>query len=245
MRAFLYWLVSQKRRQNRGGFPGLKNLFHSSASHNAHTYGEIVFGSAEIVHKGFAYLMNNNIVGHYAEFGVFEGATTLESYSASRIFGLKDLNFYIFDSFQGLPTLETTDGDEVFTKGQFSSSLEVFNRNLRREHVDFSRLHVFAGYYDKVLPELNLKDTKFSFVLIDCDLFSSTVCVLDFLANRLVQGAIIAFDDWYCYDSPQKGERRAVSEFLKKNPQIEFIEYHNFHWAGKSFIVNFKSRDST
>jgi hypothetical protein len=240
MRRFLYWLVSQKRRQNRLGFPGLKNLFHSSSSHNAHTYGEISFGSAEIIHKGFAYLMNNKIKGHYAEFGVFQGSTTLEAYSAARIFGLKDLQFYIFDSFQGLPTLETLDGEEVFAKGQFSSSLELFNRNLRRERVDYSRFHISAGYFDKVLPNLDLNETKFSFVLIDCDLYSSTVCVLDFLVNRLVQGAILAFDDWYCYDSPEKGERRAVSEFLKKNPKIELIEYNNFHWAGKSFIVNFR-----
>ena len=240
LRNFVYTLVAQKRRWNRQGFPAIKNLRHSSSSHNAHTDGEIVFGSAEILHKSFAYLMNNDIKGNYEEFGVFEGSTTLEAYSASRIFGLKDVKFFIFDSFQGLPDLETADGNEVFTKGQFSSSLEKFNKNLKREHADLSRFHIFPGYYDKTLSELKLDDSQFAFVLIDCDLYSSTVPVLDFLTNKLVQGAIMAFDDWYCYDSPQKGERLAVSEWLTKNPNIELIEYNNFHWAGKSFIVNFK-----
>ena len=136
--------------------------------------------------------------------------------------------------------METTDGNEVFTKGQFSSSLEKFNKNLKREHADLSRFHIFPGYYDKTLPELKFDDSQFAFVLIDCDLYSSTVPVLDFLTNKLVQGAIMAFDDWYCYDSPKKGERLAVSEWLTRNPNIELIEYNNFHWAGKSFIVNFK-----
>lgn len=240
LRKIIYSLISQKRRSNRNGFPSIKNFRHSAASHNAHTYGEIVFGSAEILHRSFAYLMNNGIKGNYAEFGVFEGSTTLEAYSASRIFGLNDVDFFIFDSFQGLPELEGMDGNEVFTKGQFSSSLEKFNKNLKREKADFSRFHIYPGFYVKVLPELNLGDDKFAFVLVDCDLYSSTVPVLDFLTHKLVQGSIIAFDDWYCYDSPQKGERLAVSEWLSKNPKIELIEYHNFHWAGKSFIVHIK-----
>jgi O-methyltransferase len=239
-RSLIYYLVSRKRRWNRRGFPAVKNFRHSSASHNSHTYGEIAFGSAEILHKGFAYLMNNQIKGHYAEFGVFEGSTTLEACFASRIFGLDDLEFFVFDSFQGLPDLERVDGSEVFTKGQFSSSLIEFRRNLMRERVDFSKFHIFPGFYNRTLPTLKLNKTRFAFVLVDCDLYSSTVSVLDFLTDKLVQGAIIAFDDWYCYDSPDKGERLAVSEWLARNPMIELIEYSNFHWAGKSFIVNLK-----
>ncbi len=242
-RSLIYWMAARKRSLNRRGFPAINNLFHSAGSHNSHTQGELAYGSAEIVHKGFAYLMNNHIEGDYAEFGVFEGSTTLEAWAASRIFGLNDLKFFVFDSFQGLPELEAMDGNEVFTKGQFSSSLEGFTRNLNREKVDFNRFHIFPGFYDTTLPGLKLVDPQFAFVFIDCDLYSSTVPVLEFLTDKLVQGAILAFDDWYCYDSPQKGERRAVSEWLQKNPNIELLEYNNFHWAGKSFIVNFlKSR---
>jgi predicted O-methyltransferase YrrM len=135
------------------------------------------------------------------------------------------------------------DGNQVFTKGQFSWSLEGFERNLKREKADLSRFQIFKGFYDTTLPKLNLGDSQFAFVFLDCDLYSSTVPVLEFLTDKLVQGAILAFDDWYCYDSPQKGERRAVNEWLEKNPTIELLEYNNFHWAGKSFIVNFIDLD--
>ena len=150
------------------------------------------------------------------------------------------MDFYIFDSFQGLPELEVTDGNEVFTEGQFTASLEKFRKNLVREKVELSKFHIFPGFYDKVLPDLILKENKFAFVLVDCDLYSSTVSVLNFLTDKLVQGSIIAFDDWFCYDSPKKGERLAVSEWLNRNPKLDLIEYHNFHWAGKSFIVNIR-----
>jgi hypothetical protein len=35
------------------------------------------FGSAGMISKGFAYLMNNKIKGNYGEFGVYKGDTFL------------------------------------------------------------------------------------------------------------------------------------------------------------------------
>lgn len=233
-------LMNYRRKRNRRGFRSLKNILHAGSSHSAHTSGELMYGSSGIIHKSFAYLMNNKISGNYAEFGVFNGTTTLEGFAASRVFGLDELQFYIFDSFKGLPELDNKDTEEIFFEGQFSSSLDNFMNNLKAERADISKFHIFPGYYNQTLPKLDLGELKFAFVFIDCDLYSSTVPVLEFIKDKLRQGSIIAFDDWYCYDSPDKGERKAVAEWLQKNPDLELIEYNNFHWAGKSFIVNFK-----
>ena len=240
LRDILITFMNYRRKRNRRGIPSLKNILHAGSSHSAHTSGEIMYGSSEIIHKSFAYLMNNKISGNYAEFGVFNGATTLEAISAARVFGLDELQFYIFDSFEGLPELDIKDTEEIFFKGQFSSSLDNFVKNLKKERADLARFHIFPGYYNQTLPKLNLGEITFSFVFIDCDLYSSTVPVLEFIKDKLQQGSIIAFDDWYCYDSPDKGERKAVTEWVKKNPDLDLIEYSNFHWAGKSFIVNFR-----
>jgi hypothetical protein len=233
-------LMKYRRKRNRRGLRSLKNIVHAGSSHSAHTSGELMYGSSEIIHKSFAYIMNNKISGNYAEFGVFNGTTTLEAIAASRIFGLDEVQFYIFDSFEGLPELDSKDTEEIFFKGQFSSSLDVFLQNLKSEHADLGRFHIFPGYFTQTLPELKTDGLTFAFVFIDCDLYSSTVPVLEFIKDRLRQGSIIAFDDWYCYDSPDKGERKAVTEWLQKNPDLELVEYNNFRWAGKSFIVNFK-----
>lgn len=240
IQTFVDKLMSLRRKSNRGGARSIKNILHAGSSHSAHTSGELMYGSAEIIYKSFAYLMNNKISGNYAEFGVFNGNTTLEGFAASRVFGLDEMQFYVFDSFEGLPELDNKDTQEIFFKGQFSSSLDNFVNNLKVEHVNIERFHIFPGYYNETLPKLNLGELKLAFVFIDCDLYSSTVPVLEFIKDKLRQGSIIAFDDWYCYDSPEKGERKAVAEWLQRNPDIELIEYSNFHWAGKSFIVNLK-----
>jgi O-methyltransferase len=233
-------VMNFRRKMNRKGLRSFKNIMHAGSSHSSHTSGALMYGSSEIIYKSFAYLMNNRIFGNYAEFGVFHGSTTLEAVAASRVFGLDHLQFYIFDSFEGLPELDPNDAKEIFFKGQFSSSVDNFLNNLQKEKADLGRINVFPGYYHEILPKLSLSEVKFSFVFIDCDLYSSTVPVLEFIRDKLLQGSIIAFDDWYCYDSPDKGERKAVAEWLQKNPDIELIEYNNFHWAGKSFIVNFR-----
>ena len=76
------------------------------------------------------------------------------------------------------------------------------------------------------------------FVHIDVDLYSSTVTVLDFIKKFLVPGTVILFDDWYCFaPGREMGERKALSEFLKKYSEIELEEWKNYSTFGKSFLV--------
>ena len=51
------------------------------------------------------------------------------------------------------------------------------------------------------------------------------------------------FDDWFCFHGrPDKGEQRACREWLDANPQISLVPYRDFHWAGRSFLVNLDRR---
>ena len=73
---------------------------------------------------------------------------------------------------------------------------------------------------------------------VDCDLYASTVPVLDFLTDRLAQGAILLFDDWFCFKGdPTVGEAKACAEWLERNPGITLIPWRQFNWAGQAFIV--------
>ena len=75
-------------------------------------------------------------------------------------------------------------------------------------------------------------------VWIDCDLYASTVPVLDFITGYLTTGSFIAFDDWFSFGAdPDAGEMRATNEWLSRNPSIQLVEYHKFHTAGISFLV--------
>lgn len=161
-RLLLIFLLKDSRRKNSHRSQLIQSLFHSSAVYNSHTLGEISHGSAKIIHKGFAYLMNNGIQGNYAEFGVYEGSTTLEAYRASKLYGMKNMSFYIFDSFEGLPELSDGDGIGPFHAGQFKSGATSFMKILKREKVEIEKFRIFEGYFENVLPQLKLPPDNFS-----------------------------------------------------------------------------------
>jgi hypothetical protein len=108
--------------------------------------------------------------------------------------------------------------------------------------VDLSRVKLVPGWYDKTLNdktkrELQIK--KAAVVWVDCDLYESTVPVLDFITDYVQSGTIILFDDWYCFKAdPNRGECRAFNEWLARNPTIRAFEYKKFEAAGNSFILN-------
>lgn len=60
---------------------------------------------------------------------------------------------------------------------------------------------------------------------MDCDLYLSTVPVLEFVKDLLQKGTVIIFDDWNCFwADPDKGERRAWREFCERYPELGFEE---------------------
>lgn len=207
--------------------------------HNS-TMDNFTYETARMVNLAFNIRGNNHIEGDYAEFGVFEGRTFVEAYKSYKRCGGAELKFWAFDSFAGLPPIDGKDSDGTFRKGQYACSRPDFEKNLRKNQVDMSLVNIVEGFYDKTLSAEsteNLGSDKISIAWIDCDLYESTAPVLNFLTDRLSNGAVLIFDDWFCYESSKKGERRACVEWLEANPNIQLKEYSRFHWAGMSFIV--------
>ncbi len=203
-----------------------------------------IYENANMLNVAFGYCYNNKITGDYAEFGVFRGRTTVEAWRAAYRHGLlANTTFWLFDSFEGLPEVVGIDDEGKFETGEFFCSLDEFKENLRKRKVDFNRINIVQGYFGKTLPETQTKK-NFSVVWIDCDLYESTIPVLEWLTDKVVDGGVICFDDWYCFNGrPDKGEQRAVNEWLEANPQISLMPYREFHWAGKSFIFHRNDRD--
>ncbi len=195
-----------------------------------------------MVNTAFNLQNKNKIKGDYAEFGVFKGKTFLEACKAAGKLDVRDMKFWAFDSFQGLPEVKGKDKDGAFYTGEFSYPRNQFVRNLRRYGVDLDSVEIVEGFYEETLTNTeNPKELpeRIAIAWIDCDLYESTVPVLEFLTNRIVDGGVIIFDDWFCFSSrPDKGEQLACCEWLERNPEFHLSEYQKFHWAGNSFIVN-------
>jgi hypothetical protein len=191
-----------------------------------------------MINMAFGYCANNKIEGDYAEFGVFKGHTTIEAWKAAQRHGLSGMNFWLFDSFQGLPEVGGEDTGGPFETGEFRFGRAEYERKLMGSGVDLSRAHIVPGFFDDSLKDLQI-DRSFSVVWIDCDLYESTVPVLKWLTGKLVDGAVLCFDDWFTFSGrPDKGEQRAVAEWLAANPHVRLMPYRDFHWAGKSFLFH-------
>jgi O-methyltransferase len=199
-----------------------------------------VFENANMINTAFGYCANNKIQGDFAEFGVFKGTTSVEAWKASKRHGLNSMKFYFFDSFEGLPEVGGIDQGGPFETAEFSSTRGYYENYLRRYGIDFNRIKIVEGFFDKTLPNSDI-DSKICVAWIDCDLYESTVPVLDWLTPRLVDGAILCFDDWFCFNgNPNKGEQKATAEWLANNDFFELFPYRDFHWAGKSYIFHKK-----
>ncbi|MEZ4681895.1 MAG: TylF/MycF/NovP-related O-methyltransferase [Caldilineaceae bacterium] len=180
------------------------------------------------------------MLGDYLEFGCFHGDSFVHAYNRAAPL-LPWMRFWAFDSFQGLPQLSGIDSDGEFWEGQFSCDEHTFMQNLQKANVDLERVNCIPGWFADTLTS-NLKQKKnlqvASIVYIDCDLYHSTVPVLDFITDLVETGTVIMFDDWFCFKAdPQKGVQKACSEWLQRNPRIKLHGWHLFGPYGKSFIT--------
>lgn len=179
--------------------------------------------------------------GDYAEFGVYQGRSFSHVYHRAASL-MPWMRFLAFDSFEGLPELVGSDQGGEFWQGQFSCSQPQFEQNLRASGVDMDRVRIVPGWFDRTL-NAELKDRLqlevVSIAFIDCDLYESTVPVLNFLTDLVRQGTILLFDDWFHFRAdPRKGVQKATAGWLAENPHIRLIPWHLFSHHGHSFLVD-------
>jgi len=153
------------------------------------------------------------------------------------------IRFFAFDSFDGLPDLEGVDaGAARFTKGRYDCSEDELRDILKSRGVNNDKVTLIPGFYEDSLTQA-VKDkhglTAASIVMIDCDLYSSTKFVLEFITSLVVHGTILIFDDWLAYKGdPGKGEQLACTEWLEANPDLSLVPFARFGLTQQAFIVN-------
>ena len=75
---------------------------------------------------------------------------------------------------------------------------------------------------------------------LDCDLYSSTYEVLDYLLahGHVADGALLFFDDWNCNRaSPRFGQRKAWAEIVNKYA-LEHSDAGEYAMLGHKFFVH-------
>ena len=164
---------------------------HMSAASNLRSKGELL---------KFA-LKQVELTGLWLEFGVYQGAdiSLIAQDAPGPVYG--------FDSFEGLPE----DWTFFQKKGRFS-----LGGNLPGGLP--ANVELIKGWFDATLPgflEAHLQGV--AFLHIDSDLYSSAKTVLALLADRLIPGTVIVFDDFLNYPGWKEGEAKAFFEYVEAN----------------------------
>jgi O-methyltransferase len=193
----------------------------------------------EFLRRAFHCVAFNGIEGDYAEFGCNGAMTFRLAWGAANLVDYPT-HLWGFDSFAGLPSSDDPRDDHPqWVPGTMATSAEDFRRICGEAGLPSSAYTIVEGLYETSLrPDApGARPERVSVAYVDCDLYSSTREVLGFLEPRLQLGAIVAFDDYYCYapDAPS-GERLAAAEHFATG-DLRLVPYVQFGWHGMSFVV--------
>jgi hypothetical protein len=147
--------------------------------------------------------------GMYLEFGVEDGESInfIADHVRATVHG--------FDSFRGLPESWNDRND----KG-------AMNMDGRPPAVR-SNVELHTGWFDQQLPGFVARHAEpAAFIHVDCDLYSSTRCVFQNLAERVRQGTVILFDEYFNYPGWKNHEFKAFQEFVSEhNVRYDYLGY--------------------
>jgi hypothetical protein len=206
------------------------------------------------LYRGFEYVMVSSVPGDVAEFGTSSGRTAMTLAKAMAEMGhlygpaehgIAPRKLRLFDSFQGFPVAsdpidKATPHIEsgAWGPGVAKDAPPALVREMCETHLPSDALVIYEGWYRDTMPSLDA--VKFAMVHIDCDLYESTMDVLDrlFSIDAFSDGCAVFFDDWYCNrGSPQFGERHAWADCVAKH-RPKFTDWGPYATVGHRFIVH-------
>ncbi len=175
-------------------------------------------------------LRNVNLsAGSVCEIGAFRG---LSAYQISTYLNNENVTFHLFDSFEGLSDINTEDIslsvkiNDIALREQFACSEDEVKKNLH----EFNFIEYHKGWIPERFPEV--KNTTFSFVHIDVDLYQPTYDSIQYFYPRLARNGIMVFDD-YGYTNQFPGAKKAVDQGLKEIGNQFFMALP----SGQAFLI--------
>lgn len=181
-------------------------------------------------------------IGDYLEFGVCFGSSMACMHDALTATGETAVRMFGFDSFEGLPPEADHQDAKLWSSGQLASPIEFATQLMSRRGVDWSRTYLVRGWFSQTLNRSLIEKFRLGnigIVMIDSDLYTSAREALTFVGPLLASHSVILFDDWKSggLDEKNLGEKRAFTEFLKKNPHFKAEPLEPYSENSMVFLV--------
>jgi len=157
--------------------------------------------------------IENKISGDVVEFGCYVGEagkfiqkTLTEARSPKQ--------FYVYDSFEGLPELTSYEQNTGWTTGGLKTTQEVLINNYLDNGL---RPPIITKGWFKDVPDYRVPD-QISFAFLDGDFYNSIFDSLTKVYNKVVDGGYILIHDYNRSDLP--GVKAAIDDFAAQNNVI-------------------------
>jgi len=163
----------------------------------------------------------NRARGLVCEFGVGSGKSMRITQEILPL----DIEMHGFDTFTGLPQAWGSEPAGAYSTGGVVPSIA-------------GNVYFHEGLFsDTLSPFLNdIGDEAYvAYANIDCDLYTSTVDILEALHGRIVAGTILVFDEYICHPTWRQDEFRAWRESCKRFGWK--YEYLGFSLSSKQAVV--------
>lgn len=210
-------------RGDRVPFTLMDTKLHASFPENSKYFPKVVDSifaiELEFVQDLLLEIRDKKIGGEIVEFGVFEGAWIERLFAFTNYSGLDHKKIIGFDSFKGLSKPSPEFDNPYWREGAYAASFEYVSNRLNLPLNP--RLQLIEGFFAESLKGRDANLIKeICFARIDCDIYEPTLQCLNYLGDRLVDGAILVFDDWS--HSIEFGEGKAFYEWYTGQNLLEF-----------------------
>jgi len=140
-----------------------------------------------------------------------------------------DRNYFLFDSFEGLPEAKEIDGESAIEWQSNNNSKYYYNNCTASEQDAYTAMKIagitdpsiFKGWFNDSLPKANF-EKGIAILRLDADWYDSTLEILNNLFNKVNKGGVIIIDDYFAWD----GCSKAVHDYLSINKCNERIRSH-------------------
>lgn len=163
-----------------------------------------------------------NIEGCVIECGVWKGGMIA---GIADVLG-KDRQYYLFDSFEGLPDAKEIDGaaaiewqKDVNSPGYYDNckaEMDWAEKAMKKSGA--MKYTIVKGWFNQTIPTYKLEQ-PIAILRLDGDWYESTMDCLEGFFDKVAKGGLIILDDYYIWD----GCARALHDFLSKYKRPERI----------------------
>lgn len=134
--------------------------------------------------------------------------------------------YWLFDSFQGLPPAEEVDGERARQYQENTTAADYDNCIASEDDAceamrlaGFPDAHLVKGWFDDTLPTAVFRD-GIAVLRMDADWYKSTYQILDSLFDQVNEGGLIIIDDYAWWP----GCRQAIHDYLETHGRRERVE---------------------